>query len=332
MDNKNMRGILGLVVVTLLAFGVILGTKAITGGRQGGSSSGEGQKAEGEEMDVSGAEGIEKAIRLKKGGYETVVKTKGYGGDITMSVNFQKDKKTLDSVAVLEQAETEGLGARITETEFLSQFEGMKAPVSLGGGSGTAGKEKESGDESGTSFAGNSGGPDELEGAELSDGTYEAKGEPDDSGFTDIVSLTVRDGKIAQVSWDSVDDKGQSKALLSESGEYVMTEEGLTWKEQAEALGQALTESQSLKIFDMDEQGKTDAVSGVSISIGGFLNLAEQCLRDAAGLPADGESTAAGSIIKGTSEVDGISGATVSSSAVARGINLAYEFLQEAGK
>lgn len=338
VDNKNMRGILGLVVVTLLAFGVILGTRTITGGGESRSSSDTGTEASGEEMDVSGAEGIEKAIHLTKGGYETVVKTKGYGGDITMTVNFQKDKKTLESVAIVEQAETEGLGARITEPEFLSQFEGVKAPVSLGGGTsekkpeGTAQGDagQDGADQGGNDGESASQSLDELENVQLRDGTYEAKGEPDDSGFTDVVSVTVREGRIVEAGWDSVDEKGQSKARLSETGEYVMTEDELTWKEQAEALAEALLESQSLKVFSMDSQGKTDAVSGVSISIGGFLNLAEQCLREAAGFPREKDSTETGSIIRATTEVDGISGATISSSAVARGINMAYEFLQEA--
>lgn len=322
MDNRNMRGVLGLVVVTLLAFGVILGTRAITGGDKGNSPSDEGETAKGEEIEVSGADGIEKAIHLEKGGYETVVKTKGYGGDITMSVSFQKDKKTLESVSIMEQTETEGLGARITEPQFLSQFEGMKAPVSLGGSGGMSGKNQEN------AGSGISQSLDELEDVLLTDGTYETKGEPDDSGFTDMVTIRIEAGKIVEAAWDSVDDKGQSKAQLSEQGEYVMTEDGLTWKEQAEALAAALLENQSLKSLSVDEEGKTDAVSGVSISIGGFLNLAEQCLREAAGLPREKDSTETGSIIRGTSEVDGISGATISSSAVARGINLAYEFLQ----
>ena len=58
---------------------------------------------------------------------------------------------------------------------------------------------------------------------------------------------------------------------MSENGEYTMTEDGLTWKEQAEKLASALIENQSLSFLNTDAEGKTDAVSGVSISVNGFI-------------------------------------------------------------
>lgn len=400
MDSRNMRGIIGLVVVTLLSFGVILGTKAVTGGGEGGDTS--EPAAVGRELDVKGTPGMERAVHLVDGGYETVVKTKGYGGEITMQVNFREDKKTLDTVAVLEQSETEGLGARISEDDFLRQFIGMEAPVGFGGNNGSGSGAGGSGSGAGGSGSGaNGSGSDadgsdgsesgfdasdvgsgeasreeqskaleELENAKFSDGTYVAKGEPDDTGFTDVVSVTVDDGKITAVTWDGVTEDGQSKAKLSETGEYTMTEEGLTWKEQAEALAAALVEKQALTALPVDDQGKTDAVSGVSISIGGFLNLAGECLREAAGMedfdvktdwqeeqgeeqemgqPAEETSAqislkdkeraeglgltveeTTAEIAGHVSQMDGITGATISSGAVAEGINLAYEFLQGA--
>ena len=62
----------------------------------------------------------------------------------------------------------------------------------------------------------------------LQDGTYEAKGQADDSGFADQVTMTVKDGKITEVNWDSIGEDGSKKSVLSESGEYVMTEDGPT--------------------------------------------------------------------------------------------------------
>ena len=100
-------------------------------------------------------------------------------------------------------------------------------------------------------------------------------------------------------------------------------------------------------VLPMDDQGKTDAVSGVSISIGGFVSLAEQCMAQAAGEELPEETTAAaeteaaqteaaqtesgnaGSGQAGT-QIDAISGATVSSTAVVTGVNAAYQFLQTA--
>lgn len=65
-----------------------------------------------------------------------------------------------------------------------------------------------------------------------------------------------------------------------------------------------------------------DAVSGVSISVGGFADLAQQCIDQAAGVETEEEAPKEGT------QVDGISGATISSTAAVNGINAAYEFLQ----
>lgn len=174
-----------------------------------------------------------------------------------------------------------------------------------------------------------------LEGAELSDGTYEAKtSEPDSNGFTEVVTLTVKDGAITEANWDAVTEDGSKKSVMSENGEYTMTEDGLTWKAQAEALAEALIENQSLSFLTTDAEGKTDAVTGVSISVNGFIDLATQCLEQASGIeaaepeateaPAEEEAPASG---EGT-QIDAVSGATKSSTAAVNGINDAYNFLQ----
>ena len=267
MKNKNVRGIIALAVVTALSFGVIMGSKALAKDMGTGASNTAEEQVK-EEIDTKGAEGIEKAVKTENG-YMVTAKVKGYGGDIVMNVSFDVEKKKVTKVEVTEQKETEGLGAKVADAEFLSQFEGVEAPVFLPGMS--LEKEEKVSDE-------------ELL-KELKDGTYEAKADaPDNNGFTDVVTVTVKDGKIAEVNWEAVGADGSTKSVLSENGEYVMTEDGLTWKEQAEALAKAVVENQSLSFLNLDEQGKTDAVSGVSISIGGFTALAEKCLKEAAGI------------------------------------------------
>ena len=267
MKNKNVRGIIALAVVTALSFGVIIGSNALAKDMGTGASNTVEEQVK-EEIDTKGAEGIEKAVKTENG-YMVTAKVKGYGGDIVMNVSFDAEKKKVTKVEVTEQKETENLGAKVADAEFLSQFEGVEAPVFLPGMS--LEKEEKVSDE-------------ELL-KELKDGTYEAKTDaPDNNGFTDVVTVTVKDGKIAEVSWEAVGADGSTKSVLSENGEYVMTEDGLTWKEQAEALAKAVVENQSLSFLNLDEQGKTDAVSGVSISIGGFTALAEKCLQEAAGI------------------------------------------------
>lgn len=278
MKNKELRGILALVIVTALSFGVIAGSRALSRDLAGGGASEESAVVE--EYDVSGADGIESASQTENG-YEVTVRTKGYAGDIVLQVAFEQDGQTIQSVKVLEQNETETLGAKIAEPEFLEQFVGATAPVFLPGMSLSLDGTEDTSSESPETSAD----LDALEDAVLSDGTYEAKtSAPDSNGFTEEMTMTVKDGKITSVNWDAVTEDGSKKSIMSENGEYTMTEDGLTWKEQSEALANALIENQSLGFLTTNEEGKTDAVSGVSISVGSFISLAQQCMEQAAGI------------------------------------------------
>lgn len=330
MKNKEVRGFLALVAVTVLSFGVIAGSRVLSqnltaSGNNTGSISGTDEVKLTEEFDTAGAETIDQAGKTDDG-YLVTVREKGYAGDIVMNVHFDDTASTITKVTVAELSETPGVGAKIAEAEFLDQFTGVTAPVSLAGAK-----------DSGQTKAKQDSALEALEGAALTDGTYEAKtSAPDDSGFTDQVTLTVADGKITAVNWDAVMEDGTKKSVMSEKGEYTMTEDGLTWKEQAEALAAALIENQSLGFLTMDEQGKTDAVSGVSISVGGFIDLARQCLEQAAGIEpstetkASEEASTEAPVEAGTdgTSIDAVSGATISSTAAVKGINDAYEFLQ----
>lgn len=307
MMNKNVRGLIALAVVTALSFGVIAGSRALS--KDAGVSAENGNTQVLEELDVADVENIERAAKTSDG-FEVEVKEKGYGGDIHMKVKFDESKNTVMGLEIISQTETEGVGSKITEDSFLQQFQNMTAPVYVPGMSTGSEEQKKPGQD--------------LEGATLQDGSYEARtAEPDSNGFIDVVKITVNGGKITEASWDAVMEDGTSKSEMSENGQYTMTEDGLTWKKQAEALSKALVDNQSLSIFTMDDQGKTDAVSGVSISIGGFVTLAEDCLRQAAGIEKEDKPEES---MEGT-QIDAISGATVSSTAVAKGINRAYEFL-----
>lgn len=74
MKNNNVRGILALILVTALSFGVIAGSKALT--RDSGAATAEAEVKVLEELDVNGAEGIEKAVRTENG-YMVTVLTRG---------------------------------------------------------------------------------------------------------------------------------------------------------------------------------------------------------------------------------------------------------------
>lgn len=319
MKNKTVKGIIALAVVTALSFGIIIVSKALSTDMTGSTGTTEAKVTE--ELDVNDVENIDKAVKTEDG-YIVTVRQKGYGGDIVMNVSFDEAASMITKLEITEQNETESLGSKITESDFLNQFNGIKAPVYLPGMTvGEDGSVEES----------NSGTADltVLDNVTFTDGTYTAKAEPDSNGFTEEVNLTVKDGKITAVNWDGIKEDGTKKSVISENGEYVMTEDGPTWKEQAEALADALIQNQSLTFLETNAEGKTDAVSGVSISVGGFISLAADCMAQAANVeltPSHEEDTDA-SAQNGT-QIDAVSGATVSSTAVVTGINHAYEFLQ----
>lgn len=327
MKNQNVRGILALAVVTALSFGVIWGSRSLSErfAPQQIEGAQEVQSEILEELDTEGFEGIEKAVKTSEG-YLVTTRTNGYGGDIVLDVVFDAEGKTVTKVNVKEQSETEGVGAKIAEADFLSQFEGVEAPVYLPG-MNTPSTLEDTSEETPVEEA------DILEGVTFADGEYIAKAEPDDNGMTEQVTVTVKDGKITEVNWDSIGEDGKKKSVMSENGEYTMTEDGPTWKEQAEALAAALVEKQSLNVFTMDEQGKTDAVSGVSISIGSFVDLARECMYQAAGVEAEEpaqEETPEEIVPESGTVVDGVSGATISSTAAVNAVNMAFDFLNAA--
>lgn len=325
MKNKTVKGIIALAVVTALSFAVIIGSNQLSKNMTAGT---QGETAEvTEELDVSGTEQIDNAAKTENG-YVVTVREKGYGGDIVMNVSFDETASSVTRLEIVEQNETEGLGSKITDEAFLEQFNEISAPVTLPG--------TDAGDSSAENSSDNSAVLDALDQAKLSDGTFTTKGEPDSNGFTEEVTLTVKDGKITEVNWDGITEDGTKKSVMSENGEYVMTEDGPTWKEQAEALADALIENQSLRFLTTNAEGKTDAVSGVSIAVGSFISLTEDCLAqsgnvDLSALATDqnedsenGSDTASDN----DSAIDAVSGATVSSTAVVNGVNRAYEFLQ----
>jgi electron transport complex protein RnfG len=58
-------------------------------------------------------------------GYAVRVTATGYGGEIRLLVGVSPDLSSIAGMEVVQQVETPGLGARITEEDFRAQFEGL---------------------------------------------------------------------------------------------------------------------------------------------------------------------------------------------------------------
>lgn len=124
--------------------------------------------------------------------------------------------------------------------------------------------------------------PDET--AAWADGMYYAQDDTYDaeSGWKSTVLLEVKDGKIVSANWNGISNKlGLDKKTASQTGKYPMVEKGgakAPWHDQAAEMEKFLIEKQDPKAITVNAEGKTDAVSSVTISVGDFATLADKAL------------------------------------------------------
>ena len=120
----------------------------------------------------------------------------------------------------------------------------------------------------------------------LADGIYFAT-EPtfdEASGWKTVVTLEVAGGNIVSADWNGAKNvAGKDKKTTSKDGEYKMVEFGKAqseWHEQAMLVEGFLTDVQDLdEITLTNAEGNTDAITGVSIKVGAFVELAKQALK-----------------------------------------------------
>jgi major membrane immunogen (membrane-anchored lipoprotein) len=120
------------------------------------------------------------------------------------------------------------------------------------------------------------------------DGHYHAEEKQFDekTGWKNTVDLTVINGYIVAANWNAVHkDGGDDKETRSINGQYPMVEQGgakAPWHEQATKVEAYLLETQDPTAIEYkDEEGHTDAISGVSIHVKEFFELAQEALADA---------------------------------------------------
>jgi major membrane immunogen (membrane-anchored lipoprotein) len=103
-------------------------------------------------------------------------------------------------------------------------------------------------------------------------------------GFGGTTKATVKfeDGKPVSVEIDNIDDNGGSKIEASKEGTYDMhNAPGKKWHEQIDLLEDAIVSNE----FDLSKlnitDGKTDAVSGVTISVQEYVDAVQNALNQA---------------------------------------------------
>ncbi|MEK3785897.1 FMN-binding protein [Paenibacillus sp. FSL K6-1230] len=130
--------------------------------------------------------------------------------------------------------------------------------------------------------SGTNSGDTTAEQGQYKDGVYYAIGEVDaKTGWQYYVTLTVASGKITEANWSGINaNVGPDKKTYSESGKYGMKAGGASaeWHEQAALAEAYLIEKQDPKDITLTEEGKTDAISGVSVKVKDLFGLADKAL------------------------------------------------------
>ncbi|MGI6183779.1 MAG: hypothetical protein ACOYIH_06695 [Candidatus Fimadaptatus sp.] len=119
---------------------------------------------------------------------------------------------------------------------------------------------------------------------ELQDGLYCAQAQQYGSdGFRESVSAYISGGRIVWVNWNADrQDGGKSKKELGEEyGMKANSKIGAEWDAQAMAFERYVLEHQGVDGLSTDKDGKTDAISGCTMSVSGAAALMGQILEQA---------------------------------------------------
>lgn len=115
------------------------------------------------------------------------------------------------------------------------------------------------------------------------DGYYTAEEEAfSESGWKEKVNITVVNGYVVSVYW-TADNKegGEDKYVQSVNGKYGMKDKGnakAEWHEQADLVTAYLLKNQDVSGIKVNDSGKTDSISGASIAVSKFVELANKAL------------------------------------------------------
>ncbi len=111
------------------------------------------------------------------------------------------------------------------------------------------------------------------EAGSMEDGYYFGQADADDKGRIDQVAYIVFNGNIVSAEFDAFvpgEEKDSYKSVLSMDGDYNLADTAVApMHEQLAALNAELVANQAFD-YELNEDGKTDAISGATISIDGY--------------------------------------------------------------
>ncbi|WP_273478605.1 FMN-binding protein [Ignavigranum ruoffiae] len=106
----------------------------------------------------------------------------------------------------------------------------------------------------------------------LQDGEFTAKGEVDEHGWSPMMTMVVKDGKITEVTYDYENAEGKLKSEDEEYNKNMKDKTGVSAAEAMEELSAALVEKQKVE--------EVDVVSGATSTSEEFMNLAKQLIKE----------------------------------------------------
>jgi major membrane immunogen (membrane-anchored lipoprotein) len=121
----------------------------------------------------------------------------------------------------------------------------------------------------------------------VKDGVYFAQDDKyASSGWKEQVIVEVKGGKIVEATWNGVSNLpgAKDKASHAAAGKYGMGKASkikAEWDAQAKAAAAYLVKTQDVNYAKFDKDGKTDAISGATLTVSGFFGLAKKALASA---------------------------------------------------
>lgn len=112
------------------------------------------------------------------------------------------------------------------------------------------------------------------------DGQYFISSPIESNGYYAEAMIYVESGVISDVVIDARTIDGVLKSELSKSGNYIMTEYGMLIHQQFEEIERFIVMTNSTSALNVNENGKTDAIASVSISVAPYISIIDEVLND----------------------------------------------------
>lgn len=127
--------------------------------------------------------------------------------------------------------------------------------------------------------------PATEEAAALVDGTYSVEGSADSQGWVATAEVVIAGGEITAITFDATDAAGGTKSEAVANGSYDMSVAGAqdSWTGEMATFADAIIAgSVDLDTIAFDAEGKSDAVSGVTVTVQPYVELVKAALEQAA--------------------------------------------------